>query len=85
MLQRVFEVDALQCPRCGSTLRLIAVIEDPMVARRILECLKLPARAPPLAPAAADAPDLELGLGEDDWLFDQSPAHDEPDFLISGS
>jgi len=83
LLQRVFEVDALRCPRCGSTLRLIAAIEDPMVARRILECLKLPARAPPLAPAAADAPDL--GLGEDDWLFDQSPAHDEPEALISDS
>jgi hypothetical protein len=85
LLQRVFEIDALRCPRCGATLRLIAAIEDPMVARRILECLKLPARAPPLAPAAAEAPDLELGLDEDDWFFDQSPTHDEPDSLISGS
>jgi hypothetical protein len=89
LLQRVFEVDALRCPRCGSTLRLIAAIEDPMVARRILDCLELPARAPPLAPAAADAPDLTLGPGlgpdQDDRLFDQSPAHDEPDILISGS
>jgi hypothetical protein len=46
LLQRVFEVDALRCPRCGSTLRLIAAIEDPAVARKILECLGLPARAP---------------------------------------
>ncbi len=74
MLQRVFEIDALQCPRCGSTMRLIAAIEDPRVARKILECLKLPARAPPLASAAADAPDL--GPDEDDWFFDQSPAYD---------
>jgi len=29
-------------------MRLSAAIEDPDVARRILECLKLPARAPPL-------------------------------------
>ena len=76
LLQRVFEVDALRCPRCGSTLRLIAAIEDPTVARKILECLKLPARAPPLESSAADAPDL--GHGEDDWLFDPSPVHDEP-------
>jgi len=76
LLQRVFEVDALRCPRCGSTMRLIAAIEDPMVARRILECLKLPARAPPPEPAAADIPDLEQA--EDDWLFYQSPVHDEP-------
>ncbi len=76
LLQRVFEVDALQCPRCGSTMRLISAIEDPAVARKILECLKLPARAPPLEPAAADTPDL--GQAEDDWLFDQSLVHGEP-------
>ena len=76
LLQRVFDVDALRCPRCGSTMRLLAAIEDPPVARKILECLKLSARAPPLDPAAADAPDL--GQAQDDWLFDQSPAHEEP-------
>ena len=43
-----------------------------MVARKILECLKLPARAPPLVSAAADAPDL--GPDVDDCFFDQSPA-----------
>lgn len=32
-------------------MRLIAVIEDPDVARRIHECLALPARAPPLGEA----------------------------------
>jgi hypothetical protein len=53
LLQRVFEIDALRCPRCGSRLCLIAAIEDPTVARKILECLKLPARAPPLEPASA--------------------------------
>ena len=76
LLQHVFEVDALRCPRCGSTMRLIAAIEDPTVARKILECLMLPARAPPLEPAAPDTPDL--GQAEGDWLFDQSPVHDEP-------
>ena len=83
LLQRVFEVDALRCPRCGSTMRLIAAIEDPMVARKILECLKLPARAPPLVPAADGAPDV--APDEDAGFFDQSPAHDEPEPLVSGS
>jgi len=50
LLQRVFEIDAQRCPRCGSTLRLVAAIEDPTVARKILECLKLPARAAPPSP-----------------------------------
>ncbi len=45
------------------------------MARKILECLKLPARAPPLEPAAADSPDL--GQAEDD-CFDPSLVHNEP-------
>jgi len=77
LLQRVFEVDALRCPRCGSTLRLIAAIEDPAVARKILECLGLAARAPPLEPASADeGPDQTYP--EAAWQFDQTPAYDEP-------
>jgi hypothetical protein len=80
LLKRVFEIDALRCPRCGSTLRLIAAIEDPVVARRILECLKFPARAPPLEPASRAAipaesidPDRDSG-----WHFDQSrPAEED--------
>jgi len=82
LLQRVFEVNALRCPRCGSTLRLIAAIEDPAVARKILECMKLPARSPPLEPASGiallpepAAPDREAG-----WEFDQGPVHQEPEF-----
>jgi hypothetical protein len=77
LLQRVFDIDALRCPRCGSTLRPIAAIEDPAIARKILECLSLPARAPPLGPASAnDGP--EQAYEEAAWQFDQSPAYDEP-------
>ena len=83
LLQRVFKIDALRCPRCGSTIRLIAAIEDPMVARKILECLKLPARSPPLAPAEADIPDW--GPDDNDSFFDQSPAYDESEALVSDS
>ncbi len=50
LLKRVFEVDALRCPACGGRMRLLAAITDPSVARRILECLALPPRAPPMAP-----------------------------------
>jgi hypothetical protein len=51
LLKRVFEVDALRCPACGERMRLTATITEPSVARRILECLGLSSRAPPLAPA----------------------------------
>jgi len=76
LLQRVFEVEALRCPRCGSTMRLIAAIEDPDVARRILECMRLPARAPPLG-EATDQRDEPPSLN-DDWHFDQSAGCDWP-------
>jgi hypothetical protein len=75
LIQRVFEVDALRCPRCASTMRLIAAIEDPAVAERILTCLKLPARAPPLGRATAGPGEPESVEG--DWSFDQPPAGEE--------
>ena len=76
LLQRVFGVDALRCPRCGSTLRLLAAIEDAAVARAILESLELPPRAPPLAPASAEprAPSLNIDEAFD---FDQTPLYEE--------
>jgi len=83
LLQRVFEIDALRCPRCDSTLRLIAAIEDPAVARSILQCLNLPARSPPVKPAwwAAIPPKPVVPDRDTDWEFDQSrPAREDSDF-----
>jgi hypothetical protein len=51
-------------------MRLLAVIESPETARAILDCLGLPSRAPPLAPAEPEALALELG-------FEQLQAFDE--------
>jgi hypothetical protein len=81
LLKRVFEIDALLCPGCGSTLRLIAAIEDPAVARRILECLELPTRAPPLEPASRIDDPVEPGESQQDiaWDFDQTPTYEEPE------
>ena len=75
LLQRVFALDALCCPRCGATMRVVAAIEDPLVARKILACLGLPARAPPVAPASEET--LASDPHDDDWHFDQSPAYDD--------
>jgi len=49
LMQRVFTVDVLRCPECGATMRIIAEIHPPDTTRAILDCLDLPARAPPLA------------------------------------
>jgi hypothetical protein len=59
-------------------MRLLAAIPSPDAARRIIEALALPARAPPVAVAGdferAAAPRLESWLADDpgDFAFDQS-------------
>ena len=84
LLQRVFEVDALHCPACGGRMRILSAITDPGVARRILECLDMPSRAPPLGkpkggpaelPREESAPDL-LGDVDPGFDFDQSRPDD---------
>jgi hypothetical protein len=51
LLKRVFEVDVLICPRCGSKMRVLCAIHPPDAIQKILTCLGLPSRAPPIAPA----------------------------------
>ena len=50
-MQRAFDIDVLDCPRCGDRMRLIALIQSETVARRILRHLGLRDHAPPIAPA----------------------------------
>jgi hypothetical protein len=70
LLKRVFAVDAFQCD-CGGRMRILAAIDQPEVARAILDCLGLSSRAPPLTPAPPPQPtDLELGF-EDPWPSDE--------------
>jgi hypothetical protein len=59
-------------------LRLVVAIENPAVARRILECIGLPARAPPLAARVPDSnPTQPSGRAPDaGWEFDQTPPDD---------
>src|SRR6059036_1684933 len=51
LMKRVFAIDILQCERCGGPMRIVAAIHPPVTARKILDCLGLPNRAPPLPPA----------------------------------
>jgi hypothetical protein len=52
-MQRSFGFDVLACPRCGGRLRLIALIEEPRVIRRILGHLGLPTEVPEARPSRA--------------------------------
>ena len=46
-----FGEDVLACPRCGGRLRLVALIEEARVIRRILGHLGLPTELPAISPA----------------------------------
>jgi hypothetical protein len=79
LLQRVFEVDALRCPDCRGRMRVLSAITDPAVAARILECVGMSARAPPLGAAMHSSrepfEDSNLEFFQDDdpgFDFDQS-------------
>jgi hypothetical protein len=51
LLRRVFSIDVLRCEHCGNPRRLIALITDLDVARRILIHLGLDCEAPRALPA----------------------------------
>jgi len=57
LMSRAFELDVLACARCGGRMRILAAIDSPDAIHKILTCLGLPTRAPPIAPAVSD-PDM---------------------------
>ena len=73
LMQRSFGFDVLACPRCNGRLRLIALIEQPAVVRRILGHLGLPTDIP--VPRPSRAPPLDsVALGDDAVWGDDSAA-----------
>jgi len=59
LMKRVFLLDVLRCEQCGGHMKVIAAIHAPDVARRILDCLGLPSRAPPLTRAVSAMSEVE--------------------------
>ena len=55
-MKRVWALDVLECPRCKKRLRILAAIHPPDATRKILDCLGLPSRPPPVAPAKRQDP-----------------------------
>jgi hypothetical protein len=53
LLRRTFQTDVLNCPRCGGTRRVVAVVLRSATAQAILEHLRLPSRPLPVAPATS--------------------------------
>ncbi len=75
LLKKVWDVDALKCPKCGGQMKVISFIEQPSVIRRILKHLDLweDPRPPPeplervcepcadYVPWQDDVPEIEVG------------------------
>jgi hypothetical protein len=47
LLAKVYELDVMACPKCGSRMEVIAVILDPAEIRKIINCLARNGRGPP--------------------------------------
>ena len=47
LLAKVYEIDPLVCPKCGSKTKVTTVIQDPVEIRDILAHLVKTGRAPP--------------------------------------
>jgi hypothetical protein len=61
-MQRSFGFDVLVCPRCGDRLKLIALIKNAPVIRRILGHRDLPTELP--TPRPARPPPLPIGRSD---------------------
>jgi hypothetical protein len=66
LIRKVFEVDPLLCPKCGSEMKIIAVLTDPKVVDRIIRHLDKNAGTPRSPPS--------LSIQLDPTL----PSHDIP-------
>ena len=53
LIGKVYEADPLVCPQCKGPMRVISLIDDPAVVRRILDPLGRP--NPPIGPTRASA------------------------------
>ena len=69
LLHRVLRVDALTCPKCATSMTIIAFLTDPPVLSRILDHLGLPSSPPPLAPARSPLDEVGLFADEDSGDF----------------
>jgi hypothetical protein len=58
-MRRTFGVDVLACSRCGGRLRLVALIDQASVVRRLLRHLGLPTDLPEPRPARAPPPPFD--------------------------
>lgn len=68
LLKRSFAIEILKCNKCAGKMKMVSIIQDPAVARRILEAIGLsaevPLKAAPRAPPMNDLSDPNLTLDD---------------------
>jgi len=76
LIQKIYHVDPLVCPKCLGTMKIISFIEDEQLVKKILKHLNLwhVKRKPP---ARANGPPTETFI-----TYDDSPSPGADDYLI---
>ena len=65
LIQKIYEIDPLTCPKCQGRMRILAFIEDPEIIKKILKHLDLwdlKVRPPP----RANAPPSNIHIDKSD-------------------
>ena len=75
LLARIYEVFPLICPKCGSTMKIIAFIDEGDAVREILAHLGEPVDPPHIAPAHGPPLWETTGTGDDDLLIQPLPEY----------
>jgi hypothetical protein len=81
LLARIYESLPLVCPRCGSSMRVIAFITNASDVKRILEHIGEASEPPPVSPSRAP-PEEEFAFGPEGGVeagfdFNQDPSREE--------
>ena len=78
LIQKIYEVDPLTCPKCSGKMKVISMIEDENVIKKILKHLGLwdqKARPPPKANSPPMTPEYHIDYTNsqlplsDNWLY----------------
>ena len=51
LLKRVFSADVLYCDKCAGRMKILCAVNPPTAVRKILDCIGLLSRPPPISPA----------------------------------
>ena len=69
LIQKIYEVDPLLCPRCGKKMRIIAFIEDYKIVKKILDYVgiyEFERKRPP--PKIETRPDEPCDYARDEYI-----------------